>query len=146
VLALGSAHLGLEGFRRSHAEAVRVHHVGVLNSRSNRALLAHDEPGMAATALLAQVPEVARDWVLTALGDLAVDDEQTATKRETLLCFLRHDRSYTATAEAMLMHKNSIKYRIEIAERDLGRNSRENRLDVELALNACHWLGPAVLR
>jgi hypothetical protein len=32
------------------------------------------------------------------------------------------------------------------AEQIRGRPFREGRLDVELALLACHWLGPAVLR
>ena len=44
------------------------------------------------------------------------------------------------------MHKNSIKYRVEVAEKALGRSLAENRLDVEIALNASYWLGPAVLR
>ena len=146
VLALGSARPGLAGFRRSHAEAVRVHHVGLLNTRSTQAVLSHDQPGMAAAALLAQQPDVTRDWVVSTLGDLALDDEQNAQRRATLLCFLRHDRSYTATAEAMVMHKNSIKYRVEVAEKALGRSLAANRLDVEIALNASYWLGPAVLR
>lgn len=145
VLALGSAHEGLEGFRRSHAEALRVRTVGQLNPRSATTVLSHDAPGLASTALLAQQPEVLRDWVGTTLGALATDDEQNARRRETLLSFLQHNRSYTATAEAMLLHKNSIKYRIETTERVLGRDLDERPLEVELALTACHWMGAAVL-
>ncbi len=119
--------------------------VGQLNPRSATTVLSHDAPGLASTALLAQQPEVLRDWVGTTLGALAADDEQNARRRETLLSFLQHNRSYTATAEAMLLHKNSIKYRIETTERVLGRDLDERPLEVELALTACHWMGAAVL-
>jgi len=68
-----------------------------------------------------------------------------ATARDLRL-FLHHDSSYTATAEAMLMHKNSVKYRVESAEKILGHRIRSDRQAIELALTACHWLGRAVLR
>jgi len=43
------------------------------------------------------------------------------------------------------MHKNSVKYRVEKAGQERGRPIRGDRLDVELALHVCHWLGHAVL-
>ena len=145
VLALGSCQAGVDGFRASHDEALRVHRLASLGGVPNRSLLSHDEPGLAATALLAQNLDVARAWVRSVLGDLARDDEASARHRTTLLTFLRHDMNYTATAEAMVMHKNSIKYRLTSAESVLGHPVADNRLDVELALTACQWLGRAVL-
>ena len=44
-----------------------------------------------------------------------------------------------------MLHKNTVHYRIRKAEEILGRPLQESRLDVELALSACRWLGPAVL-
>jgi hypothetical protein len=44
----------------------------------------------------------------------------------------------------MLMRKDSIEFRVEVAEMALGHRVAEDRLDVELALAVCHWPGPAV--
>ena len=145
VLALGSPQAGLDGFRTSHEEALRVHKVASLGGIPDRAVVSHDEPGIAATTLLSQNLAGARAWMRGVLGDLLRDDETTARLRFTLLTLLRHDMNYTATAEAMVMHKNSIKYRLTSAESILGHSVADNRLDVELALTACEWLGPAVL-
>jgi DNA-binding PucR family transcriptional regulator len=44
-----------------------------------------------------------------------------------------------------MLHKNTVQYRIRKAEESLGRPVGENRHDVELALQASHWLGSSVL-
>jgi sugar diacid utilization regulator len=145
VLALGGCQPGPEGFRRSHEQALQVQRLASLGGVRDRTLLSYDEPGVAATALLSQNVDIARAWIRDVLGDLARDDEAAARLRRTLLTFLRHDMNYTATAEAMVMHKNSIKYRLTSAEGALGHPVADDRLSVELALTACDWLGPAVL-
>ncbi len=146
VLAIGGNHAGPEGFRRSHEQALQVHRLASLGGARDRTMLSHDDPGAAATALLSKDLDVARTWIRDVLGDLVRDDDTTARMRRTLLTFLRHDMNYTATAETMIMHKNSIKYRLTTAESVLGHPVTDNRLSVELALNACEWLGQAVLR
>ena len=80
------------------------------------------------------------------LGGLAADDEHHARLRDTLLVFLQSGGSYKATAEQMMLHKNTVQYRIRKAEESLGRPAAENRQDVELALQASRWLGSAVLQ
>lgn len=145
VLALGSSRGGLDGFRASHKEALRVHRIASFGGIPHRSVVSHDEPGIAATGLLSQNLASARAWMRSVLGELLRDDENTARLRKTVLTLLRHEMSYTATAETMVMHKNSIKYRLASAEEILGRPVTESRLDVELALTACEWLGPAVL-
>jgi DNA-binding PucR family transcriptional regulator len=45
-----------------------------------------------------------------------------------------------------MVHKNTVQYRIRKAEESLGRPVGENRHDVELALQAGHWLGLSVLQ
>jgi DNA-binding PucR family transcriptional regulator len=87
-----------------------------------------------------------RAWVLATLGGLATDDEHHARLRDTLLVFLRSGGSYKATAERLVVHKNTEQYRIRKAEESLGRPAAENRHDVELALRASHWLGSSVLQ
>ncbi len=84
--------------------------------------------------------------MLVTLAGLAADDEQQARLRETLLAFLQTGGSYKATAERLMLHKNTVQYRIRKAEESLGRPVGENRHDVELALRASYWLGSSVLQ
>jgi DNA-binding PucR family transcriptional regulator len=89
--------------------------------------------------------DLLRAWVRSTLGALATDDEHHARLRDTLLVFLQTGGSYKTTAERLVLHKNTVQYRIRKAEESIGRPVGENRHDVELALQATHWLGSEVL-
>jgi DNA-binding PucR family transcriptional regulator len=106
-------------------------------------LTEHTEVG--AVALLCADLDATRVWVGGVLGPLATADAQHARLRETLLAFLTLGSSYTAAAEQLLLHRNSVRYRVARAEQVRGRPIRDDRFDVELALRACRWLGRAVL-
>ena len=84
--------------------------------------------------------------MLATLAGLAADDENHARLRDTLLAFLHANGSYKATAEQLMLHKNTVQYRIRRAEESLGRPVSENPHDLELALRASHWLGSSVLK
>lgn len=144
-LALGRPASGVEGFRRTHREALQAQRVATVGDDPHRSVTSFDEPGLKVAALLTHDLDTTRTWVRETLGNLARDDEQHERLRHTLLLFFQHDSSYTSTAEAMLMHKNSVKYRIASAGKALGRPIGSDRQAVELALTACHWLGRAVL-
>ncbi|RNI18982.1 PucR family transcriptional regulator [Flexivirga caeni] len=146
MIAIGRPHGGLAGFRHTHREALQAQRVAMIRDDPQHAVTAFDEPGLTVAALLAQDVDQTRWWVRETLGDLALDDEQNRRLRDTLLLFFRNDSSYTATADAIVMHKNSVKYRIASAEKAMGRPVGQDRQAIELALTACHWLGPAVLR
>jgi hypothetical protein len=47
---------------------------------------------------------------------------------------------------ADLVAQNTVQYRIHKAEESLGRPVGHNRHNVELALQASHWLGSSVLQ
>jgi len=87
-----------------------------------------------------------RAWVAKVLGDLAADNENDARLRETLRVFLGCGSSYKVAADELNLHFNSVKYRVGRAIARRGREIGTDRLDVELALLACHWYGPAVLQ
>ncbi|GAA1894799.1 PucR family transcriptional regulator [Williamsia serinedens] len=144
--AVGTIATGVEGFIRSHRQALRTHHVAVLGPR-NRALERYDQPGLSVVDLCAHDPAALRAWVRSVLGDdLAADTPNATRLRDTLRIYLACDRSLNAAATAMTMHKNSIRYRVDNAEKMLPAPLATDRLAVEVALAACHWLGPAVER
>jgi len=101
---------------------------------------------VAPLALMSADLDSTRAWVSETLGPLALDDERHALLRETARVFLATGGSYTATADQQILHRNTAQYRIRKAEELRGRPLREGRLDVELALLACQWLGRSVLQ
>jgi len=101
---------------------------------------------VAPVAMMLGSADLLRAWVLSTLAGLADDDEHQARLRGTMLVFLQNGGSYKATAEQLMLHKNTVQYRIRRAEESLGRPVGENRHDVELALQASHWLGLSVLQ
>lgn len=142
-LVFGDPGEGIDGFRRSHRQAVRLHALaGAAGEHCERALTFRD---VGAIALMTSDLAAARTWVADTLGELATDDEQHERLRETLRVFLSTGGSYTAAAGRLTMHKNSVQYRVRKAEEMLGRPVADRRLDVELALKLCHRLGGAVL-
>ncbi len=97
-------------------------------------------------AMMLGSADLLRAWVLSTLAGLAADDDHHARLRDTLLVFLQSGGSYKTTAERLMLHKNTVQYRIRKAEESLGRPVGEHRHDVELALRASHWLGSSVLQ
>jgi DNA-binding PucR family transcriptional regulator len=142
--AFGDAAKGTTGFRLTHQQAIAAQAV-VLASGSPAPRVATFSQ-VAPVAMMLTARELLRPWVLSTLADLASDDEHHARLRETLLVFLQSGGSYKTTAQQLMLHKNTVQYRVRKAEESLGRPAGDNRLDVELALQASHWLGSYVLR
>lgn len=142
-IAVGEPGTGVAGFRESHRQAVRAQTVALAAGDDARTITTFADVG--AVALLCADLDAARTWVADTLGGLAADDPQRARLRETLRVFLAAGGSYTTAADHLTMHKNSVRYRVSRAERERGRPLTEGRIDLELALLACRWLGRAVL-
>jgi hypothetical protein len=148
-VAIGTMADGVEGFRRSHREAAEARGVAIVSDRRGQRVIAATDPGLSVVARLGgsqSTVGATRDWVATVLGDLAGDDENDARLRETLRVFLGCGSSYKVAAEELNLHFNSVKYRVARAVERRGREIGTDRLDVELALLACHWYGTAVLQ
>jgi PucR C-terminal helix-turn-helix domain/GGDEF-like domain len=139
--AFGDAAKGAPGFRLTHRQALAAQAVALASGSPPRAVAFGQ---VAPVAMMLGSGDLLRAWVLSTLGGLAADDEHQARLRETLLVFLQTGGSYKATAERLVLHKNTVQYRIRKAEESLGRPVSENRHDVELALRASHWLGSSV--
>jgi PucR C-terminal helix-turn-helix domain/GGDEF-like domain len=142
--AFGDAARGIDGFCLTHEQALAAQSVALAAAPVVPQVVTFAE--VAPVAMMLGTPELLRAWVLSTLAGLATDDEHHARLRDTLLVFLRTGGSYKATAEQLVLHKNTVQYRIRKAEESLGRPAAEHRDDVELALRVSRWLGSSVLQ
>ncbi|GLZ48550.1 ABC transporter substrate-binding protein [Actinomycetospora sp. NBRC 106375] len=141
-VAVGSPAAGLDGFRTSHDQARRAREVALASGAGAPPAILFDEVG--AVALLCADRDGARAWVRRVLGPLAEPDPAVARLRETLRVFLATGGSLATTARRLQVHRNTVKYRVGRADEVRGRpvgGTDTDRLDVELALLACAWLG-----
>ena len=144
-VALGCPAWGVEGFRTTIVEARRAQEVALAaRDRAARAT-SYADPEVRAAALLAADIDGTRRLVARSLAGLAADTEHAERLRETLRVFLAERGSYLATSQRLHLHKNTVKYRVDRAAAERGRPVDEDRLDLELALIACRWLGAGVL-
>jgi hypothetical protein len=142
--AFGAPARGVSGFRRTHRQALSAQAVALAAGAAGQ--LVTSFPEVAPLALMSGSFELLQAWVTETLGALADDDHHHARLRTTLSVFLQENGSYKAAAERLTLHKNTVQYRVRKAEESLGHPLAEDRLNVELALLASQWLGPAVLR
>ena len=142
--AFGDPARGAGGFCLTFLQAMAAEAVALAAGSRPRRVVTFAE--VAPVAMMLGSGDLLRPWVRSTLAGLASDDEHHARLRETLLVFLRSGSSYKATAERLVLHKNTVQYRIRKAEESLGHAVADNRQDVELALLASHWLGAAVLQ
>jgi DNA-binding PucR family transcriptional regulator len=141
--AFGDAARGVTGFRLTHQQALAAQAVALAAGTPPRVVTFGE---VAPVAMMLGSAELLRAWILATLAGLATDDEHHARLRDTLLAFLQAGSSYKTAAEQLVLHKNTVQYRIAKAEESLGRPAGENRHDVELALRVSHWLGSSVLQ
>ena len=143
--AFGTPGNGPAGFRVTYLEARRAQQVAIRAGDRARRLTSYADPEVRTAAMLAADPEETRRLVARALGPLACDCEPAERLRETLMAFLAESGSYVATAARIHLHKNTVRYRIDKAIEARGRPLDDGRLELELALIACRWLGDTVL-
>lgn len=145
-LAVGDPLPGVDGFRRSHRQALGAHAVAIAAGPDAQQIVTNDDSGLSAAALLGENVQAARAWVGEVLGPLASATESDERLRETLRVFLQTGSSYKAAAAELHLHFNSVRYRVQRAEQRRGRPITTDRLDVEIALLLCNWFHTAVLR
>ncbi|HTU08555.1 MAG TPA: helix-turn-helix domain-containing protein [Trebonia sp.] len=142
--AFGEPAPGVPGFRRTHQQALSAQAVALAAGPSGQRMTRFGE--IAPLALMSGSIELLQAWVVETLGALAEDNEHHARLRDTLRVFLQENGSYKATAERLMLHKNTVQYRVRKAEESLGRPIIQDRLHIELALLASQCLGTVVLR
>ncbi|MEH3139824.1 MAG: helix-turn-helix domain-containing protein [Mycobacterium kyogaense] len=144
-IAAGSVLEGVEGFRRSHQQALVARSAVIGSAAPVPRVTSADDPGLLIAAQFGDDLGYSRCWVRDVLGPLANTTDSDERMRETLREYLRHGSSFKSTAEHMHLHVNSVKYRVQRAVERRGRPIDHDRLDVEVALLLCYWFGSAVL-
>jgi len=126
-IALGGAAHGVDGFRRSHAEALAARRVA-----SGRSVTAFADVSLDALATLDL--DEARRFVACELGPLAAGDDATRRLSSTLRVFLEEGASFVRAARRLGVHVNTVTYRVRRAEELLGHRASERQLELRVAL------------
>jgi DNA-binding PucR family transcriptional regulator len=135
-VALGSSASGIDGFRRSHLDALATQR---LMNRTSRQLRFASYEDVQLVALCAQDEERAGEFVARTLGALAGAEEDL---RETLRVYIREGCSASRAARALFAHRNTVLNRLSRARELLPAPLPGRGLQVGLALEIVHWLGP----
>lgn len=133
-LAVGGTGVGVDGFRRSHFEAVSAQRL-VLRAPGRRFATFDD---IALVHLATQNEQAANAYVSRVLGRLLSADHEL---RDTVRTYVREGHSVARTAQAVFAHRNTVLSRLKRAEQLLPRRYAAKSLDVAVALEIDHWLG-----
>lgn len=144
-IAFGAPGAGPDGFRASRSQAHQASRIAHVATGPNARVTSYADEGIPVIARLADDIPATRAWVHDVLRELAVDSDAAARQRETVGVFLGCAFSHSATASQLLLHRNTIRYRLEKAEQQLARGVAERPLDTQLALAMCRVLGSVVL-
>lgn len=134
-LAVGGTGIDVEGFRRSHFEAVSAQLL-LLRTHQVRAAAFDD---VALVHLATQNEQAARAYVSRVLGRLSTADPDL---RKTVRVYVREGHSAARAARALFTHRNTVLNRVQRAEQLLPQRWAAGSLEVGVALEIDHWLGP----
>lgn len=136
-VAIGRPGRDLEGFRRSHLDAVTTQQL-LARLRSPRQLARYEDVHL--VALVTGDPQAADEFVQETLGDLLHADVET---RQTVLAWVREECSTTRAAARLFTHRNTVVRRLSRADSLLPRPLADDVLGVAVALEVLQWRGPA---
>lgn len=137
-VAVGVGAPGVAGFVGSHREAVEAQRHAVALASSPRFLCYADVelPCLAAGNEGAMSSFIARE-----LGALADDERGHDRLRETVASYLTWGGNVDHVANELMIHKNTVRYRLAQAEELLGRPLTDRRTEVSLALRCFERYG-----
>ena len=134
--AFGPSGAGMAGFRRSHLDALATQR---LMHRMPGELRLATYRDVQLVALAAGDEELMADFAEHTLGDLQTAD---VVLRDTLRTYIREQFSASRAARALFTHRNTVLNRLERAKRLLPEPLAGRGVEVGLALEVVHWLGP----
>ena len=134
-VALGSPASGVDGFRRSHHDALTTQRLLARLTSAHR-LAAFDE--VEVVALLTQDPEGADRFVTRTLGAL---ETAPAEIRAAVRAFIAEQCNASRAAARLFTHRNTVLRRLARADRLLPRPLAGRAVEVGAALEILHWRG-----
>jgi DNA-binding PucR family transcriptional regulator len=134
--ALGSPIRGIEGFRVSHEEARAVQAL-VETAGGDHAFTRYADVAM--LCLVGGRTESADRVVRGCLGELAGGEPGRQVLRETLQTYIQHGMSVDATAAALVVHRNTVRYRLGRAEGFLPAPIVDQHVRLAFALQYAAW-------
>ncbi|CAM4436944.1 carbohydrate diacid transcriptional activator CdaR [Mycobacterium basiliense] len=134
-IAIGTPARGIEGFRRSHLDALITQQM-LARLRSSQRVAFFAEVEM--VALLTQNLDNSDNFIKTTLGDFVSASPELHT---TLLTFIKNQCNASRAAKALFIHRNTLLHRLEAAQRLLPGPLDETSLYVAVALETMQWRG-----
>lgn len=126
-VAVGDDAPGLDGFRRTHDEAVDAHRVS-----PHRQIALYDD--VVLDVLIDHAADHAKRLAQRELRGIDGNDNRSATLRATLTAYFAHNQNTAATAAALGKHESTIAKRLRTIEHRTGRPITRRRAELELAL------------
>ena len=134
-IAVGSTARGIEGFRRSHLDAITTQR---MLARLNSTQRIAGFEAVQLVALVTEDPDRADQFIKQTLGELEAASPEL---RGTVLTFINEQCNASRAAATLYTHRNTLLRRISRAEQLLPRPLEENSVHVAVALEMAHWRG-----
>ena len=138
--AFGRPGSGVDGFCRSHRQALSARRVAQLARRRPGTVTSFAD--VALTALASVDERAAREFVAAELGALAADEEDVRRLAATLRAYLEERSSPRRTAQRLGVHENTIKNRVRAIEELRGRPADERIAETLVALRLARTIPP----
>lgn len=134
-VAVGPSATGIEGFRRSHLDAIATQRL-LARMESRLRLATYDAVQL--VALVTQDQPHAEQFVRETLGALETAPDELRT---TVRTFINTECNATQTAKRLFAHRNSIVRRLARADEMLPRPISDNAVQIAVALEVVRWRG-----
>ena len=134
-IAIGSTGPGVDGFRRSHFDALTTQQM-MARLRSPQQIAEYTDIEL--VALLTADADRAAVFVKRVLGDLETASPEL---RSAVRIFVREQCNVSRAAGKLFTHRNTLLRRLARADELLPRPLADNSLEVGVALDVLHWRG-----
>lgn len=135
-VAIGPTASGIDGFRRSHFDAVTTQQMMARLHSPRRIALFND---VQLTALITTDADRAVEFVHHTLGDFESADAQL---QDAVRTFVNEQCNASRAAARLFTHRNTLLRRLDRADRLLPRPLAECSVHVAIALEVLRWRGP----
>ena len=135
-MAVATANSGIDGFRRSHLDAVAAQQQ-LSRLRSDRQIIQYEDVQL--ISLLSRDMEALQRFIARTLGPLAEPRNGHAALRKSLQVFLASGCNITQAATQLHTHRNTLLRRLDKAIQLLPQPLENQRLQVATALEALSW-------